>query len=125
MPASRPSTTLRDNNSNNLSWVLSTSPQDELRDGKKAVEYGKEAAELTEFKKAHILSTLASSYAEAGDFKNALKWAKKSVEVGEKEKSSQLEDLKKEVEAYKKGKKWREYKDKNGAEGEVEFDLDK
>ena len=109
---------------NNLAWLLSTTPDDELRDGKRAVELSLKACKLTEYKQAHILSTLASSYAEADDFENALKWGKKAVEVGIEEKSTQLDDLKREVEAYKKKKKWREYKDKSGPEGEVEFDLD-
>jgi tetratricopeptide (TPR) repeat protein len=53
---------------NNLAWVLATSKDDKVRDGKKSIEYGKQACELTEYKKPHILSTLASGYAEAGDF---------------------------------------------------------
>ena len=40
----------------------------ELRDGKRAIELAKQACEVTEYKQAHILSTLAASYAESGDF---------------------------------------------------------
>ena len=65
---------------NNLAWVLSTSPKDDLRDGKRAVELAIKAAELTEYKEAYILSTLASAYAEVGDFDNAVKWSTKAVE---------------------------------------------
>ncbi len=90
---------------NNLSWVLATSPDDKLRDGKRAIELGKKACELTDYKKAHILSTLAAAYAEAGDFENARKWSAKAVEIGDDE---MKEELKKELESYKQSKPWRE-----------------
>ena len=92
---------------NNLAWVLATSPFDELRDGKRAIELATKACEIREFKAAHILSTLASAYAEIGDFENALKWAEKAVELAEAGK--QHENLSKELESYKVGKPWREF----------------
>src|SRR5690606_36200686 len=49
---------------NNLAWVLATSPRDELRDGKRAIELASKACEVTEYEAAHILSTLAAGYAE-------------------------------------------------------------
>ena len=108
---------------NNLAWLLSTSPFEDVRDGKRAVELATKACELTEFAEAHILSTLASSYAEADDFENALKWGKKAVECGEETGSTQLDDLKRELVAYEANKKWREYLEVSGPEGEVEFEL--
>jgi tetratricopeptide (TPR) repeat protein len=93
---------------NNLAWVLATSPKEELRDGEKSVELGLKACEATDYKEAHILSTLAAGYAETGDFENARKWATKAVEVGEQEGNEQLEQLKKELESYKQDKPWRE-----------------
>ncbi len=35
---------------NNFAWVLATSPEDDLRNGKRAVEMGLKACELTEYK---------------------------------------------------------------------------
>ncbi len=93
---------------NNLAWVLSTSPQDAVRDGKRSLELGLKACEATEYKQAHILSTLAACYAELGDFENARKWSEKAVELGSKEDNEQLEQLKKELEGYKENKPWRE-----------------
>ena len=93
---------------NNLSWVLSTSPDDNVRDGDRAIKYGEEAAKLTEYKQAHILSTLAAGYAEKGDFDSALKWSKKAVKLGEDEDHAQLEQLKLELDSYKNKKPWRE-----------------
>ena len=93
---------------NNLAWVKATSPDEELRDGETAVEMGLKACEVTNYKAAHILSTLAAGYAETGDFENARKWAAKAVEVGEKDNNPQLEQLKEELESYKEDKPWRE-----------------
>lgn len=91
---------------NNLAWVLATSPEDKLRDGRRAIELAKKACELTDYKAAHILSTLASGYAETGDFDEAMKWSKKAVELGEG--SDVKEQLEKELESYKQKKPWRE-----------------
>ncbi|MCC6126171.1 MAG: tetratricopeptide repeat protein [Pirellulales bacterium] len=90
---------------NNFAWVLATSTDDKLRNGKRAVELATQACELTGYKLPHILSTLAAAYAETGDFENARKWAGKAVEIGLKD---QDEELKKELESYKQNKPWRE-----------------
>lgn len=128
---------------NNCAWVLSTSPEDELRDGKRAIELATEAAELTDFKEAYILSTLASGYAETGDFAKALKWIDKALvanaeegkklseEEGNKDQSTrnaeQTESLKKEKASYVAKKPWREMQDveaENAAAKEKEKDVD-
>jgi hypothetical protein len=93
---------------NNLAWVLATSPEDALRDGKRSIELATKAAEVTEFKEAHILSTLASGYAEVGEWEKAVEWAKKAVEAGEGEMKEQLQ---KELDSYLEKKPWREKQD--------------
>ncbi|MBN2474796.1 MAG: tetratricopeptide repeat protein [Pirellulales bacterium] len=90
---------------NNLAWVLATSPEDKLREGKRAIELATAACDVTDYKEAHILSTLAAAYAEMGDFKTAIKWSERGLEVAEKE---QIEPLTKELESYRAGKPWRE-----------------
>jgi tetratricopeptide (TPR) repeat protein len=93
---------------NNLAWVLATSPQESVRSGDEAIKFGTEAAELTEFKEAHILSTLAAAFAEAGNFEKAIEWAEKAVSVGQTEDHEQIEQLRNELESYRQGKPWRE-----------------
>src|SRR4051794_30551464 len=104
---------------NNFAWVLATSPDDKLRDGKKALKLAKKAAESSGYEIPHILSTLAAAYAETGDFDNAAKWSKKSVELAQKavdaakpkERSKMETDrdqLKKELETYQQHKPVRE-----------------
>jgi tetratricopeptide (TPR) repeat protein len=92
---------------NNFAWVLATSPEDELRDGQRALKMATKANELTESKKAHILSTLASAYAEIGDFESARQWAQKAVDLGADDDETD-EQLKNELESFKQNKPWRE-----------------
>ena len=93
---------------NNLAWVLSTSPEDDVRDGEKALRYGEKAAEMTQYERPHILSTLAAAHAEQGDFEEARKWSGKAVELATEEDHEQLEQLKEELESYEKDEPWRE-----------------
>ena len=90
---------------NNFAWVLATSKDDKIRDAKRSLELAKRACDLTEYKKPHILSTLASAYAEGGDFEEAKKWSAKAVELAEPEIKEQLQ---KELDSYKEKKPWRE-----------------
>ncbi len=101
---------------NNYAWTLATSPYDEVRNGKLAVELATEACEETNYEQAHILSTLASAHAEAGNFGEAIKWAEKAVarakELGEEDRyDGQLEA---ELESYRDGKPWRELQQESG-----------
>ncbi|MGD9635098.1 MAG: tetratricopeptide repeat protein [Pirellulales bacterium] len=91
---------------NNFAWVLATSPDDKVRDGKRALELATKAADMSSHSVPHILSTLAAAYAETGDFENAQKWSAKAVELGENDEAR--EQLGKELESYKAGKPWRE-----------------
>jgi len=71
---------------NGVAWLLATFPDVNARDGKKAIEFAIKACELTDWNDAGILDTLATAYAESGDFQEAVKWATKAVEmVSEKE----------------------------------------
>jgi tetratricopeptide (TPR) repeat protein len=90
---------------NNLAWVLSTSPKDNVRDGKRSIDLAKKACELTDYQAAHILSTLAACYAEMGNFDEARKWSAKAVELGEGEMRQHLAE---ELESYQQEKPWRE-----------------
>ena len=64
---------------NNLAWLLATSTFDGLRDGKRAIELATKACEITDYKQAHILSTLAAAYAESGEFETAKDWSARQL----------------------------------------------
>lgn len=92
---------------NNFAWVLATSTQEELRDGKRAIQLATEACELTKYEQPHILSTLAAAYAETGDFDTALTWIDKALEISPGE-SEQHDHLQKERKNYVDKKPFRE-----------------
>lgn len=104
---------------NNLSWLLATSPIDEVRDGNRSLELGLQACELTKYSQAHILSTLAAAYAEQGNFEKAIEFSEKAVELGRKDGNEQLEQLESELKSYRDKKPWRE---KQEAKPEVKSD---
>jgi tetratricopeptide (TPR) repeat protein len=56
---------------NNLSWLLATSPADELRNGEEATQLAAQACELTQYQRAELVCTLAAAHAEAGRFSQA------------------------------------------------------
>jgi tetratricopeptide (TPR) repeat protein len=91
---------------NNLAWVLATSPADDVRDGKRALELATKACEATNFSQPHILSTLASAYAEVGDFENAIKYCKDGL--AKSDDPEQQESMNKELKSYEEKKPWRE-----------------
>ena len=98
---------------NNLAWLLATSTEDKLRDGKRAIDLATQGCKVTDYKQAHIVSTLAAGYAEVGDFKTAIEWSQKAVDLGDDELK---ENLKKELESYQAGKPWREKQEELSAD---------
>jgi len=71
---------------NNLAWLLATAPDARLRDGQKALGYAKRACELTKWKNAYCLGTLAAACAETGNYEEAIKWEKQCISIGLPEK---------------------------------------
>lgn len=90
---------------NCLAWVYAVSSDAQYRNGIKAVEYATKGCELTGWKDADLLATLAAAHAESGDFTKAIEWQTKADEIAEKEKTP---DFKSHLELYKSGKPYRE-----------------
>jgi tetratricopeptide (TPR) repeat protein len=64
-----------------LAWILATCPQAEFRDGRRAVDEGTRACELTDWRRPDELNALAAACAEAGDYASAVKWQSRAVEL--------------------------------------------
>ena len=91
---------------NNLACVLASSPDDTLRNADRSFELATKACEVTVYKAAHFVSTLAAAYAEQGDFDNAIKYSSQAIELGEDE--AMKTQLQKELESYQANQPWRE-----------------
>jgi tetratricopeptide (TPR) repeat protein len=75
---------------NNLAWILATNPDGEVRNGADAVKFAEKACQLTDYKKAVFVGTLAAAYAEANRFSEAIEAAEKARLLAEAAKDSEI-----------------------------------
>jgi tetratricopeptide (TPR) repeat protein len=92
---------------NGLAWLLATAWDASIRDGPRAVALATKACELTEWKDAAYLDTLAASYAEAGQFAEAVKRETKALETPEAL-GDDLEPARARLKLYQAGKPYHE-----------------
>ena len=90
---------------NNLGWILSTCRRGEHLDGKQAVEYAKKACELSGYKNAGHLDTLAAALAESGRFDDAVKQAKAAMALAT---TSQRAEIAKRLKTYEMKRPFRD-----------------
>lgn len=90
-----------DETRDSLAWLLATSADRALRDGKRAIQLAREACELTQWKEPGHLDTLAAAYARAGDFASAVKWQKKALDDPDFRK---IEEARERLTLYRAGK---------------------
>jgi tetratricopeptide (TPR) repeat protein len=94
---------------NNLAWIFATHENPKFRNGEKALQLAERACELTGYKQAPMLDTLAAAYAEAARFNDALQTAHNAVELalaaGEVELATKIE---RRMQLYKAGKPFHE-----------------
>jgi tetratricopeptide (TPR) repeat protein len=90
-----------------LSWLHSTCPAAEFRDGKKALELARKLCEVTHWEVGNSFDSFAAALAENGDFDEAVKWQQKAINDPEFTKLFG-EDGAKRLELYKQRMPFRE-----------------
>jgi len=90
---------------NNLAWIYATSPRASIRNGYEAVALATKACELTGFKKAEALDTLAAAYAEQGSFDKAIVYQYRAIELAPSQTNKELQNR---LQLYKGGHAYRD-----------------
>jgi tetratricopeptide (TPR) repeat protein len=63
-----------------LAWNLATGPK-KLRDGKRALDLANRLCTSTDYRDANALEVLAAAHAEAGDFREAVRWQQAAIQI--------------------------------------------
>jgi len=66
---------------NNLAWIKASHENARYRNPEEAVRLALRACELTDYKTPHVLNTLATAYAAAGNFPEAVRTAEKTLDL--------------------------------------------
>jgi tetratricopeptide (TPR) repeat protein len=93
---------------NDLAWLLAVCPQDEVRDGARAVRLAERACRVTGHTNPVLLSTLAAAYAEVGNFPQAIDTATKALDRVIPEDKLLAEGLRRQLQLYRAGKPCRD-----------------
>jgi drug/metabolite transporter (DMT)-like permease len=65
---------------NSAAWILSTSKDNSLRDGKRALEWSRQANQLTGYQDPSFIDTLAAAHAEVGEFDEAVRQQQRALD---------------------------------------------
>ena len=93
----------------NLALLLATCPDDNLHNGARAIKLAEQACNITGYRVPRLLDTLATTYAEAGRFAEAVETATKALDLAQLQKNSaaQIEQIRLRLEQYKAGRPYR------------------
>ena len=86
---------------NNLAWLLATSSDASIRDGRRATELAEQTVQLANGKDANYLRTLAAAYSEVGRFPEAIAVAQRAAALATIQgKTDVTNRIKKDLELY-------------------------
>jgi tetratricopeptide (TPR) repeat protein len=76
-----------------LAWLLATVPDDQLRNGARALQLAEHANQASQFRNPEHLDALAAAYAETGQFERAVETCDKAVELARRMQNEALARL--------------------------------
>jgi protein O-mannosyl-transferase len=93
---------------NAAAWILATHPDASIRDEEEAIRLAEQAANLTEYRQAAVLDTLAAAYASAGRFEQAIAIARQALRLADADPSNKLGDeIRRRLEFYRQDRPYR------------------
>lgn len=91
-----------------LAWILATSPDPELRDGREAAAHAYRVCRLEMFQEPASLDVLAAAYAEAGDFERSMTVATRAAALARRQGNATLAGaIQDRIELYERGQPYR------------------
>ena len=94
---------------NNLAWILATHKDAEIRDGVEAVRLAEGTCQLTDYKAAEFLDTLAVAYAEISQFDKAAETAQRACQLARNAGEEELaKETQRHLDLYRTKRPWRE-----------------
>jgi spermidine synthase len=103
---------------NNLAWLLATIAPAQGGDPVQAVNFAQRACELTGYKTAAYIDTLANAYAAAGRYEDAVAMAQKAIELARSAGQLQLVgEIEAHLELFRKGQAYRQPADMSSSPG--------
>ena len=89
---------------NDLAWMLATSKDSRVRDGRRAVAIAIKACQLSNWKNAFSIDTLAAASATAGNFADAVKYQQLAISLlGPDDRKAQLPGMEQRFHQYSSG----------------------
>lgn len=93
----------------NLAMVMIERNEIPPGDAKKAIEYAIRACELSDYKEAEFIDTLAKAYAAAGRFEEAITTADKALDIAKAAgKEALADEIQERIKLYKSGQRYRQ-----------------
>jgi tetratricopeptide (TPR) repeat protein len=93
---------------NALAWLLAACPEDDVRDGARAVRLIEPACTATGYQEPVLLSTLAAAYAEMGKFTEAVATANKALGLVKVQDISLARRIRRHLDSYRAGQPYRD-----------------
>jgi tetratricopeptide (TPR) repeat protein len=76
---------------NDLAWLFATCVDSTVRDGNAAVQLGRKACDLSEWKNANYVDTLAAAFAENGNYNAAVQYEERAINLANPQDTNRFE----------------------------------
>jgi tetratricopeptide (TPR) repeat protein len=92
-----------------IAWLMATSPEDAVRDGRQALTLAERAVQITDGRDADSLDTLAAAYAEMGQYTDAGRTEERAIETAQSSgMAHMIPEMQIRLEMYRAGQRFRQ-----------------